>query len=174
MNPTTIISRLSHTPAAIAALCAALTPDQSRARGPEGQWSILEILCHLCDEEVLDFRTRVELTLRDPTAAWPAIHPTAWITEHDYASKDLAERLATFARERERSVAWLRSLPAPDWSHAHQHPKFGPIAAGTLLVSWAAHDALHVRQIAKRLYELAAREGAPHGFTVNYAGEWGP
>lgn len=173
MNTHTILNRLTHTPAAVAALCAGLTPDQSRVRGPAGQWSVLEIVCHLCDEETLDFRARIEATLRDPAAPWPGIDPEGWVNRHDYASRDLSERLAYFAREREASITWLRSLRDPAWSSVYQHPKHGPVAAGTLLVSWVAHDALHVRQIAKRLYELATREGEPQGFTTRYAGEWG-
>jgi hypothetical protein len=39
-----------------------------------------------------------------------------------------------------------------------------------LLASWAAHDALHLRQIARRLHGLAARDAGPYG--VAYAGEW--
>jgi hypothetical protein len=57
-----------------------------------------------------------------------------------------------------------------DWSVAYQHPKVGPIRAGDLLTGWAAHDALHLRQISKRLFQLAERDGA--GFTSRYAGEW--
>jgi hypothetical protein len=52
------------------------------------------------------------------------------------------------------------------------HPKVGATAAGDVMASWAAHDALHLRQIAKRLWELAGRDGAP--FRTGYAGEWGP
>ncbi|MCP9874373.1 DinB family protein [Synechococcus sp. Cruz CV-v-12] len=173
MKTQAIIDRLQHTPAAVAALCAGLTPEQACARGPAGQWSILEILGHLCDEETLDFRARIETSLRDPSAPWPGIDPEGWVKRHDYASRDLAERQSTFARERAASVAWLRSLRDPAWSGTYLHPNHGPIAVGTLLVSWAAHDALHIRQIAKRLYELATREGEPHGFTTLYAGEWG-
>jgi hypothetical protein len=173
MDTRSIIARLEHTPAAVAALCAGLSPEQARTRGPEGQWSVLEIVCHLCDEEELDFRARIECTLRDPAAPWPGIDPEGWPKRHDYASKDLAERVRAFGAMRAESVRWLRALREPLWSSVYLHPNHGPIAAGTLLVSWAAHDALHVRQIAKRLYELATREGAAEGFTTRYAGDWG-
>ena len=39
-----------------------------------------------------------------------------------------------------------------------------------LLTSWAAHDALHLRQIAKRLFQLAERDGGE--YNSRYAGEW--
>ena len=78
--------------------------------------------------------------------------------------------LADYKGERLRSVGWLRELRSPDYSKAYVHPKFGSISAGQLLGSWAAHDALHLRQIAKRLHGLATRDASPHG--VGYAGEW--
>ena len=84
--------------------------------------------------------------------------------------RDLASTLDAFRHERADSIAWLRSLGAPDWSVAYHHPKVGPVKAGDLLVSWAAHDALHLRQISKRLYQLALRD-AP-GMDAAYAGQW--
>ena len=50
-------------------------------------------------------------------------------------------------------------------------PKIGPIRAGDLLASWAAHDMLHLRQIAKRKFELIQQAGGE--FTTDYAGPWG-
>ncbi|NUP91044.1 MAG: DinB family protein, partial [Candidatus Sumerlaeia bacterium] len=51
----------------------------------------------------------------------------------------------------------------------HRHPKAGPLRAGDLLAAWAAHDALHLRQIAKRLLDLARRDAG--GFKTDYAGD---
>jgi hypothetical protein len=39
------------------------------------------------------------------------------------------------------------------------------------MASWAAHDALHLRQIAKRLYELTARDAGR--YSAGYAGARG-
>jgi uncharacterized damage-inducible protein DinB len=172
-----IIQRLDSTPAAIGAMCSALTPDEATFKPPSGAWSILEIVCHLVDEETLDFRRRIDLTLNHPGSSWPPNNPEAWATEHNYAAQNLAAKLQQFADERARSIVWLRSLDASNWQAAYIHPRIGPVRAGELLVSWPAHDALHIRQIAKRLFELAARDGAAldpdHPFITRYAGEWG-
>ncbi len=172
-----IIDRLSATPRAVHALCAGLRDDEARFKPASGAWSILEIVCHLVDEETDDFRARLESTLRDPGAKWPLTDPEGWAAERGYMEQVLAAKLRAFADERARSIAWLGSLRAPDWQAAYVHPRIGPIRAGELLVSWAAHDALHVRQIAKRLFEVAARDGASmdpaHPFVTRYAGEWG-
>jgi hypothetical protein len=164
---------MARTPASLRALLTNLPTADARWRPPSGAWSILEILCHLCDEEVDDFRTRVESTLRDPAAAWNPIDPEGAARERRYNEQDPGAALARFEAERAKSIAWLRSLRSPDWTRAHTHAKIGfPLSAADLLASWAAHDALHIRQIAKRLYELAQRDGGP-GVSVKYAGEWG-
>lgn len=172
MNAEALIRRMESFPDALQAAVAEVTSDEARRKPVSGAWSILEIVCHLVDEERDDFRTRLELTLRDPGAEWPAIDPEGWAVERRYLERDLTAMLTYFQSERKATVAWLRSLDKVDWTIAHIHPKFGPIAAGDLIAAWAAHDALHLRQIAKRLYELAGGD-APE-FSTRYAGDWGP
>lgn len=145
-------------------------PQDARWHPPNGAWSVLEVVCHLADEEVADFRARLESTVRDPTEPWQANDPEAWAVERRYNEQDLNVVLARFTTERRQSVVWLRTLGEPDFSRAYQHPTLGPIRAGDIMVSWAAHDMLHLRQIAKRLFQMAQRDG--QGFSTAYAGEW--
>lgn len=175
MNPEVLVDRLERFGRVLPAAAGVADPEAARWKPPGGAWSILEIVGHLVDEEVQDFRTRVRLTLNEPGTPWPPIDPEGWAVQQRYNEQDLEAQVARFVRERERSVRWLREMIAggADWTRECVHPRMGPIAAGTLLVSWAAHDALHMRQIAKRLYELAELEGTGDGFRARYAGEWG-
>jgi hypothetical protein len=150
-----------------------LPSEHARFKPPTNAWSILEIINHLADEDADDFRARLKSTLDDPTRPWPLTDPEGWAVTRNYQDRDLAESLDRFERERAESIRWLRSLDNPDWTKAYIHPRHGPVYAGELMVSWPAHDALHIRQIAKRLFELAAREGEPGKFGVGYAGAWG-
>jgi hypothetical protein len=172
MNPTSLVDRLERFPEVLTGLVAMVTPEQARFKPPSGAWSILEIVAHLADEEVEDFGTRVRLMLENPAAAWPGIDPEGVAKARKYNEMDLPATMERFVRERRASVAWLRSLESPNWEVSVTR-SFGPIRAGDLLVAWAAHDALHIRQIAKRLYELAAEDGKPEGYMARYAGEWG-
>lgn len=172
MNAAALIDRLERAGPAVQALAAIPTPEQARFKPVSGAWSILEIVCHLGDEEVDDFRTRLRLTQEDPAAPWPGIDPERWARDRRYNDQDLAAAVDRFVRERRESTRWLRSLTSPDWHVSVMRPH-GPLRAGDLLVAWAAHDALHIRQIAKRLYELAEADGQPEGFIARYAGEWG-
>ncbi len=152
------------------AIVAGLDAEDARRRGPGGAWSVLEVVTHLADEEVEDFQTRLNLTLRGSTEPWPPIDPEGWALERRYNDGDLDETVARFTEARAASVGWLRGLDNPDWQRAYDHPQAGAIRAGDLLVSWVAHDALHLRQIAKRLYQMILRDGA--GYGAEYAGRW--
>lgn len=151
------------------ALVKGLDDETVRWRPASGNWSIVEIVCHLADEEVEDFRTRVQMTLEDPTREWPSIDPEGVALSRDYANANLDEVLERFLVERTNSVQWLRQLKDPDWELANVHPKFGPIRAGEVMAAWVAHDQLHTRQIAKRLFEVCQRDASPFG--VAYAGD---
>lgn len=165
-----IIDRLARTPQAVRALAAVVSPEDARWKPAPEHWSVLEIACHLCDEESEDFGFRVRSTLEAPERPWPALDLKDVAALRRYNERDLAAAVDGFCRERERNVAWLRSLERPDWSRAYHHPKVGPLSAGELLTAWSAHDALHLRQLAKRIFNLAERDGAPN--PTRYAGDW--
>jgi hypothetical protein len=90
--------------------------------------------------------------------------------ERKYNEQNLVAVTQRFTKERSVSIQWLESLQNPDWELAFDHPEYGPLSAGLLMVSWAAHDQLHLRQIAKRMFEMNQRDGAP--FSTKYAGDW--
>lgn len=149
---------------------AGLSDADSRWKPSDGGWSILEVVCHLADEEEFDFRVRVRLTLQDPSIEWPPIDPEGWAVEREYNRGDLPSSIERFTNLRAESVQWLKTLDKPDWDQTYQHPKFGPFRAGDIFASWVAHDYLHLRQITKRMYEIA--NFASGGYSSRYAGDW--
>lgn len=172
MNANVLIASLARFPETLRALVIGLDDATLRRRGgADGSaWSIVEILCHLADEEHEDFRARLEMTLRDPTADWPKIDPEGAARARRYQEQSPRDALERFIAARAANLKWLASLGAVNWSQAAQHPRLGALRAGDLLASWAAHDLLHLRQITKRLYEAVGREAGE--FTTGYAGEW--
>lgn len=171
MNARPLIASLERFRRIFPALIDGVPDDEMRWKPPDGAWSILEIICHLADEEVEDFRTRLRMTLDDPSQDWPSINPEAWAGERRYNEQNPANVVKRFISERDASIGWLKELRDPDWSRTKRHPKFPSISAGDLLASWAAHDALHLRQIAKRLYQLTQHFAG--AYQAGYAGEWG-
>jgi hypothetical protein len=166
----TIIERFRHNATAISALVAGVGQAQARWRPTAEDWSILEVINHLYDEEREDFRTRLDITLHRPETPWPPIDPQGWVKARDYNSRDLAGSVAAWLAEREASLAWLAGLDAPNWQSAAVHPVFGAMVAGSLLAAWLAHDYLHLRQLIELQYLYARQQALP--FDVDYAGDW--
>ncbi len=170
MNLPNLLASLERFGRALPVIVRNISLDDSRWKPPSGAWSILEIVCHLADEEEFDFGAKVRSTLADPSAPWTPIDPEGWAVQRKYNDGHLEDAVARFTKLRAESLAWLRSLDGPNWNQAYQPPQFGPFPAGDLLAAWVAHDSLHLRQIAKRLYELTARDAGE--YSVRYAGEW--
>jgi hypothetical protein len=167
---TSIIGRLRSNAQVFSALLPGVSDEQARWRPEPDKWSILEVVSHLADEEVDDFRSRVGQTLHRPEAAWEPIDPERWATERRYNEGSLSEALDRLLTSRAESVAWLEGLQAPDWTLAHEHPRFGPIRAGELMTSWLAHDHIHIRQLNRLQREFLVATLSE--YSPEYAGRW--
>ena len=170
MNFERLVDSLERFLTTLPALVADLDQQTLRWKPKSENWSVLEIVCHLADEEVEDFRKRVQMTLEDSSQDWPSIDPEGVADSRNYNQQNIDEVLARFVKERKASVAWLRTLESPNWNATYDHPTFRPIQAGEVMAAWVAHDHLHTRQIAKRLFELSTVDGQP--FSTRYAGDW--
>lgn len=171
MHSNSLIASLEHFCMVLPAVVRGTSDDDARWKPDDGAWSILEIVRHLGDEEVDDFRMRLDLTLRDPKLDWPPIAPEQWARDRRYNEDELAAAVERFVKERSTSITWLKWLKNPDWNCTKTHPKLGSMRAGDLLTAWTAHDYLHLRQLAKRKWQLAQRDGGE--YTADYAGSWG-
>jgi hypothetical protein len=164
------LAQLAQNAHAIAALAQDVSAQQAGWKPTPEEWSILEVVCHLHDEEREDFRRRVDLTVHRSQDDWPAISPQAWVTERMYNQRALGPMLDAFLEERTASLEWLRSLVNPDWDAAHTHPIAGMISARQLLDAWVAHDHLHIRQLNHLHWQWLAHQVDP--VSLEYAGGW--
>lgn len=137
-------------------------------QAPE-KWSLLEIACHLLDEEIHDFRFRTQWVLEKPNQTPPNIDPVGWVTKHNYINQDYLTIVNTFLDEREISVTWLKSLNNPNWNLSYEHSKLGTLTAKHFLTNWLAHDYLHMKQILKLKYDYVKYKS---GGNLDYAGIW--
>jgi hypothetical protein len=172
MDIQNLFSRLRGFSTTLPALVDHVSTSDSRWKPADGAWSILEIVCHLADEEVDDFRARVRSTLETPRQEWAPIDPEMAAIQRNYNDGNLSDAIERFVYERNASVAWLQDNLDDIAEHsdqAYEHPRFGPITVGELFGSWVAHDQLHIRQISKRLYQMTNRDAAP--YSTRYAGD---
>jgi len=155
--------------AMIQVLLSGITQEEAAIKPDADSWSILETLCHLYDEERLDFRPRLDAILSHPTEEWEPIDPQAWVKEHRHNEQDLTHVKELFFAERNKSLDWLKGLENADWKASHT-ASFGTMTAGDMFASWVAHDNLAIRQLVELRRARLERITKPHN--IDYAGEW--
>ncbi len=169
MNLDDLTAQMANNAGRIRALVHGVTDEQACWRPSPECWSILEVVNHLYDEEIEDFRTHLDIVLHRPDQPWPSIDPESWVTERQYNQREIGESLRNFLDAREESLVWLRELSFPNWEATYEAP-FGQITAGDLLASWVAHDLLQMRQLVELHWAYTTLLLRPH--KVDYAGPW--
>ena len=163
------INELSSNITTFEGLLTTVSPEQIQWKQDVSKWSLLEVVCHLYDEEREDFRTRLQLVLESPEEPFPSINPVGWVIERNYAKQDLTKMVQLFIQERKNSIAWLKSLKSAQWDNAYLHPKLGPMSAKFIIANWLAHDYLHIRQVMKLKYDYLKQLSNE---SLSYAGDW--
>jgi hypothetical protein len=153
----------------IPALVSGVSQAEAQIKPDLASWSILEVICHLADEEREDFREHLDLIVNRPNDPWKRIDPQGWVTARKYNERDLAASLDDFAAERRRTLEWLKGLSAANWDAGYTN-NFGTMTAGSMFASWVAHDNLHMRQLVELRRARIVRIAAP--YDVGYAGDW--
>lgn len=170
MNLSYCLDQLSANATGVQRIVEAVDGEHARWKPSPDDWSVLEVINHLLDEEREDFRARLQHLLSRAGRPWPPIAPQKWVIERAYNRRSLDESVANYLQERQHSLAWLASLTGVDWQTAYRHPPLEGLSAGDLLVSWAAHDVLHLRQLIELKWAYGRMQYAP--FAPDYAGEW--
>lgn len=174
----TLYQELTHSTEMIRALLAAVGEEEARIRPSRGSWSILEVVCHLYDEEREDFREHLDFILSTPLNAslhrqdkdeWRLIAPQTWVKLRKYNERNFKAMRAKFFRERKKSLVWLKGLENANWKTRYKS-KFGSMSAGDMFASWVAHDNLHIRQLVELRRARIEKIVKPHH--IRYAGEW--
>lgn len=166
----TLYQELANSTEMIRALLTGIGQEQAQVRPDAKSWSVLEVTCHLYDEEREDFREHLDFILhRQKDEEWHPIAPQAWVKLRKYNEQDFKQMKAKFFRERGKSLRWLKSLEEVDWKTRYRS-KWGSMTAGDMLASWAAHDNLHIRQLVE--LRRARIEKISKPARIRYAGDW--
>src|SRR5215510_11684852 len=141
-----LYQELVHSTEMIRSLLTGIDQKQAQVKPSPGKWSILEVVCHLYDEEREDFREHLDFILHRQHEEWHSISPFAWVKLRKYNEKNFKTMQRKFFAEREKSLAWLKQIRKSDWDITYKR-KFGSMRAGDMFASWVAHDNLHARQL---------------------------
>jgi hypothetical protein len=165
----TLYRELQNSTEMIRALLVGITQEESQIKPSPESWSILEVVCHLYDEEREDFREHLDFILHREYEEWQMINPQRWVLERRYNEQEFAIMQEKFFAERKQSLDWLIEMANSDWGTTYTSP-YGSTSAGKMLACWVAHDNLHIRQLVElRRYRI---EQITRPYTIEYAGEW--
>lgn len=165
----TLYQELENSTEMIRALLAGIGQEEAQIKPNPESWSLLEVVCHLYDEEREDFREHLDFILHRQNEEWHGIDPDAWVLEREYNKQNITEMQGKFFAERRKSLEWLKGLDSPDWETTYTS-QYGSVTAGEMFSCWIAHDNLHIRQ----LVELRRMriESITQPYILEYAGEW--
>jgi hypothetical protein len=121
-------------------------------RRPEapGKWSVIEVIQHLADSElVYGWRTRMILTEDRP--AIQGFDQDAWTRTLRYDEMPLDVALGQLGGMRAANLQLWRSLSPAQRARVGVHSERGPESLDLLLHLMGAHDLVHRRQIERVL-----------------------
>ena len=153
----------------IRSLLAGIRQAEAQIKPSRSSWSVLEVVCHLYDEEREDFREHLDFILHRQYEEWHPIAPTAWVKLRKYNEQNFNSMRNKFFRERATSLDWLKKIRNSDWNTAYKS-KWGTMRAGDMFACWVAHDNLHIRQLTELRRRHIERITKP--YHIQYAGDW--
>lgn len=125
-----------------------LTPEQLRQPEDPGKWSILEILQHLADSELV-WGYRLRKTLAEDRPELTGFDQDLWAQRLQYSEATRDQSLATFRVLRDGHL-WLLSLvPTADLERVGVHSERGEESVRHMMRLYAGHDLVHRNQIAR-------------------------
>jgi len=169
MDYQTLYQELANSTEIIRALLKGISQEEARVQPKPEDWSMLEVICHLYDEEREDFRARLKSILTTPNNSFATIDPQGWVTDRKYSEQNFEQKQEAFFAERAKSLEWLKGLANVDWGITHTD-EYGSITAGEMFSNWVAHDNLHIRQLVELRRSYIERITQP--YDIEYAGEW--
>lgn len=134
-----------------------LSAEQLRARPIAGQWSTLEVVCHVADFEIV-YADRIKRVLAEHEPTLFGGNPDQFAARLAYHQRDLEEELAVVESVRRSVGRILRTLEERDFTRVGRHSVDGPLTLGTLLERITQHIPHHVQFIHQKRQALGLAE----------------
>jgi uncharacterized damage-inducible protein DinB len=125
---------------------AGLTDAELRAPEGEGRWSVVQILQHLADSEIV-WAWRMRLILSQELPSITGYDQDLWAERLHYQDSDPVEALELFTVLRRANLRLVRRATPADLRRAGIHAERGAETLEHLRKLYAGHDLLHLRQI---------------------------
>jgi hypothetical protein len=117
-----------------------------RKRPAPEKWSIVEILAHLADTEIVA-SWRIRAILGAPGTPLQAFDQDTWVTAGHYDRRDPRRSLELFRVLREVNLELFKTLTPEQWKQHGMHAERGVETVEHMLRLFAGHDVNHTRQV---------------------------
>jgi hypothetical protein len=134
-----------------------MTLQEIQTRVAPGKWSVLEVVCHIADFEILNAeRIRRILAETDP----PLFNgePDDFERALVYQSRGMSEELTLIGALRNQTGRILRSLPAEAWQRRGIHSTDGPLTLRQLIERIAKHIPHHAAFMTEKRAAIKAQK----------------
>ena len=140
----------------LATLLRRATPAKLRKRPAPDKWSVVEIMAHLADVEIVT-GWRLRSILGAPGSPIQAFDQDAWAAAGQYSKRDVRKSLEQFRVLREANLAFLKSLTPEQRKLFGMHAERGEESIERLTQLIAGHDINHLEQIERIISAKASR-----------------
>ncbi|MGC2108806.1 MAG: DinB family protein [Candidatus Korobacteraceae bacterium] len=134
------------TPRKLERLIKGVSVSKLRKRPAPDKWSVVEILAHLADTEIVG-GFRIRMILGAPGTLIEGFNQDAWATSGHYDKRDPRKSVEQFQVFREANLALLKSIMPEQWKHHGVHFERGEETVEHIVRMFAGHDLNHIRQI---------------------------
>ncbi len=116
----------------------------------EERFTPREVLAHMADWEPI-MRSRIQQACEQPGSIIEVFDESEMAISHAYAESDPREQSLLFRRERQITVAFVRSITAEDRVKTATHPERGVLSVDDLANVLLGHDLYHIEQLSAYL-----------------------
>lgn len=139
---------LESLPIALANEITGLGREQMRQSEGPGKWSMIEVIQHLADSELV-WAYRLRLVLAEDRPHLTGYDQDEWARRLDYSESSLEEAFDQIRNLRTANLRLLKSLTQDQLQRVGIHQERGPETVEHMIRLYAGHDLIHRRQLSR-------------------------
>lgn len=141
-----LIGQIRRVPDDVDAVCRGLSSEQMRAAPAAGEWSLLEIVCHLRDAAE-GAGLRINSMIGEDEPPLEPYDPDERAAQRNYRGEDARRALMTLRAFWSGLAYQLEHLDEAQWQRAGRHVVSGRITVLAVAADQLAHGRAHVDQL---------------------------
>jgi hypothetical protein len=133
-----------------------LSREQVTARPVPGKWSVLEVVCHVADFEIVG-ADRIKRTIAEEQPLLADGDESLFAARLAYHDRELEDELQVIGSIRAQVTRILRTLSEADFGRIGRHSSAGPLTLAQYVERGTRHIPHHVKFIEEKRAALGVR-----------------